>query len=348
MTAAIEQTSADVTRAFEIIYSSNLDVVQWLLSRHVADRSVVEELAQELFLKVWQEMAAGRLVFQRLGKLVAFFEPRARWEAMAYLRRRSSIERQRQRSLESEEISFDTSHAALRSAVPGADVTVPNRLDIGRALAMLPAAERRAVALRYLEGMTPGEVAETIGASPRVERARTNSALRTLREAYGVPEQSATDRTRKAADDKQAAIEAYRASVAAGAPLTFDALGKRFGHTHMWAVKLLRASGDRPPEVHDKGARALAQLREELNAGTYAPGARMAFHQIGGHLGIGRGAVVAKVLDALTAEGLLEKRDGNHRERGYFVTGPLAPVIPLRPRRQAAPATVRTGLGRAA
>lgn len=348
MSVATVQVSIDVTRAFEVIYASNLDVVQWMISRHVADRSVVEELAQDLFVKVWQEMAAGALVFQRLGKLVAFFEPRARWEAMAYLRRRSSIECRRQRSLDTEELPFEQSHAALRSAVPGPDATVPSRLDIGRVLAMLPAAERRVVALRYLEDMAPAEVAQTIGVSSDAERARANRALRTLREAHGVPEQSASDRRRRAADERLAAIEAYRASVAAGAPLTCKALGARFGHAHDWAMELLRNSGDRQAEVRDKGARALVQLREELNAGTYAPGERMAFHQIGGHLGIGRGAVVAKVLDTLAAEGLLEKRDGNHRQRGYFVTGPLAPVIPLRPRTKPIAPTIHAGLGRAA
>lgn len=61
-----------------------------------------------------------------------------------------------------------------------------NRLDIGRALALLPAGQRAMVVLRYLEDLPVREVAMIMGTAEGTVKSQTARGVEALRRALGV------------------------------------------------------------------------------------------------------------------------------------------------------------------
>jgi RNA polymerase sigma-70 factor (ECF subfamily) len=80
--------------------------------------------------------------------------------------------------------------AALALVAPGArhEGEGADRAELARALALLPAAQREALLLRYADGLSVEEAATALGCPEGTVRSRVHHALRSLRAVPGLAE----------------------------------------------------------------------------------------------------------------------------------------------------------------
>lgn len=131
-----------------------------LLSLHVGDRQVAEELAQDVLAKVCQH-------WPRLEDPRAWTNRVAINHANSWLRRRAAERRAmaRRRGQQVEEAPPDPADAvAVRAAV-----------------ARLPRRQRTALVYRYYAGLSVAETAEAMACAPGTVRALTHQAIAALR-----------------------------------------------------------------------------------------------------------------------------------------------------------------------
>lgn len=133
------------------------------LSHIVADRAVGEELAQEALIRAHQRWDRVQSLESPLGWTVHVGANLAR----SHLRRRR-LERRLVGGQQRPEVHHDpeiTDTVALRSA-----------------MAMLTPAQREAVVLRHLLGLSPEQTGRLLGLDAAAVRARTHRAIRVLRQ----------------------------------------------------------------------------------------------------------------------------------------------------------------------
>jgi RNA polymerase sigma factor (sigma-70 family) len=335
-------TTRDTAAQFEELYAQHFTPIVRLFRYWDQDWATAEDLTNELFEQLWRDVCAGAVALDQVERPGGFLKMRARWVFSRYLHKRHA---ERERPLDAGEVPFDQTDAGLRCALPAPDATVPTSLDLGRVLAMLPQQQRRAVALHYLEDQPVHHIAEQTGyTGPAVEQ-QISRALFTLRATEGLPTRTIRDMRASEARDRKDAIEAYRASVAAGKPLTMAALGKRFGRSVTWATTLLRTSGEQRPRANTE-TRVRETLRGQLTAGSWGPGEQLPTStELAADFGLHKGNI-GRILRTLAAEGLIEKRPvGATRREGYFAraAAPMAAVADLDAYRAARQARTANG-----
>ncbi|MCC6177704.1 MAG: sigma-70 family RNA polymerase sigma factor [Chloroflexi bacterium] len=158
-------------RALEIAYDRHARAVFALAVKLLGDPEAAEEIVQETFLKLWHRPETyvpmrGRLVTWLLG--------------VAHHR---SVDRLRRRRLEQR---HGTDARLVETGVdhhdPLDDVLSTLRGEaVARALATLPTAQRLAVELAYLKGMTQVEIAEHLGEPLGTIKTRLRLAMQKLR-----------------------------------------------------------------------------------------------------------------------------------------------------------------------
>jgi len=157
--------------AFAELYDATSPIVFGIALRVLRDRAQAEEVAQEVFLEVWRTAAR-----YDPGKGT----PSAWINTMAH---RRAIDRVRSAELSTQR---DQRHAEdqLASTAPDISEEVVRR-DVGRrvrrALATLPEAQRRPLALAYFDGRSQREVAEIMGLPLGTVKTRMRDAMRRLR-----------------------------------------------------------------------------------------------------------------------------------------------------------------------
>jgi RNA polymerase sigma-70 factor (ECF subfamily) len=153
-----------------------------LANRVVADRTLAEEVVQEVFLRLWD--TPDRFDAER-GSLRSYLLAQCHGRSVDLIRseqsRRTREEREhRQRA----EAGYDLEHEVW-------DLTVAEH--VRDALATLPGEERKAIELAYFAGHTYREVAELLGQPEGTVKSRIRSGLRRLHQgmtAAGVGVQS--------------------------------------------------------------------------------------------------------------------------------------------------------------
>jgi RNA polymerase sigma-70 factor (ECF subfamily) len=153
-----------------------------LANRVVADRTLAEEVVQEVFLRLWD--APDRFDAER-GSLRSYLLAQCHGRSVDLIRseqsRRAREEREhRQRA----EAGYDLEHEVW-------DLTVAEH--VREALATLPGEERKAIELAYFAGHTYREVAELLGQPEGTVKSRIRAGLRRLHKgmtAAGVGAQS--------------------------------------------------------------------------------------------------------------------------------------------------------------
>lgn len=142
----------------------------------VGDRALAEEIAQETFLKAFQHAASFDA---RRGKVVTWLLSVARNSAIDALRLR--------RALPTDPQALALLRAGAREPGPEeAPVQADEAEALKRALAELPAEQRRALVLAAFYGRTGREIAELEGAPLGTIKTRIRSALIKLRGALEV------------------------------------------------------------------------------------------------------------------------------------------------------------------
>jgi RNA polymerase sigma factor (sigma-70 family) len=325
-------TTLAVAEQFQAIYAKYHARIETQLYFWINDRTTAEDLAADVFTKLWQDMSQGGLQLDDINHPYAYLRKRAEFVKLKHFERLAA---HRERVLVHEALE-DADHSrieALAASRTQSDTaeTVNARVDVGRILAMLPAKQRRVVALRYLEDLDLTTVAEQTGWREGMVKRHTADALNALRQMAGVS--TGAERDQSAAERREQMRRTYVESVAAGAPLTVAELARRFGRTHNIANKAV-ADLLAPVVSINRKAECREELRGALIAGKWAPGATLpSSGELAEQYQVSTG-LISKVLVSLAAEGLVMKLTGP----GYGSRG----------RYHATPATGRTELHRVA
>ena len=159
--------------AFEQLYRAHVDRVHGLCLRMCADRRRAEELTQDAFVRAWQNMRSfrGRSRFSTWLHRIAV---NVVIEAM----RTEKRGRERHLSVLREGGWQSGSHPAVHPP----DGPVDARIDLERAIAMLPPGARTVLVLRDIEGMKYEEVADATGLALGTVKAQLYRARRLLRD----------------------------------------------------------------------------------------------------------------------------------------------------------------------
>lgn len=165
---------------FENAYREHAEAVTGLARRLLGDRSLAEEVSQEVFLRLWRR--PDRVDPSR-GSLRAFLLAECRSRAVDAIRRESARRRREVREGRSKDrcavadVASDVCEAAVREQVAGLVQTLPDR-------------ERDAICLAYSGHITYREVAVVLDTPEGTVKGRIRSGLRRLRsqmEERGLP-----------------------------------------------------------------------------------------------------------------------------------------------------------------
>jgi RNA polymerase sigma-70 factor, ECF subfamily len=157
--------------ALEIIYARHARPVFSLALKMLADHGAAEEVVQETFLKLWQRPSS---YLPERGPLLSWLLGVAHHRAVDRLRRRRLELRHTAegRPEHDRDSSVDPEDELIKSVRGQA---------IQRALERLPVAQREAVLLAYMRGMTQVEIARALGEPLGTVKTRLRLALQKLR-----------------------------------------------------------------------------------------------------------------------------------------------------------------------
>lgn len=163
-------------RAFAAVYDLLGAAVYGLARRVVRDPARAEEIAQEVFIQVWQSAAR--------------FDP-ARGSAKAWvltLAHRRAVDAVRHdQAATNRENRYDWSSGPDFDEVEETVSTTLEHEQVRRCLDGLTELQREAVNLAYYNGHTYGEVAEVLDTNPATIKTRIRDGLVRLRDCMGVP-----------------------------------------------------------------------------------------------------------------------------------------------------------------
>ena len=162
----------DMERAFLASYDANADALFRHCLIRVRNRELAKDLVQETFTRTWGYLAEGNAI----DHVRAFLYRTLQNVIVDTMRRKKSV------SLDEmhEEEGFEP---ADEHPDPGAEVREEARMAV-RLVSMLDETYASAISLRYMEGLTPGEIAKILGVSENVVSVRIHRGLKQLRELW--------------------------------------------------------------------------------------------------------------------------------------------------------------------
>jgi RNA polymerase sigma-70 factor (ECF subfamily) len=175
-TELMMRVQADDASSFATLLDRNRNLVVNYLARLVLNRAIAEELAQDVFIRVYRSR-------QR-------WEPTAKFSTWLYrITTNVALNHFRDQKRTQHHISLDMQDAApLRRQVQDVAVLVEDRLvrdvvaqQIRRAIRSLPAKQRAAVIMHKYDDMDYSQIAGALGCSPSAVKALMFRAYETLR-----------------------------------------------------------------------------------------------------------------------------------------------------------------------
>ena len=152
------------------VYRRHAGAVFALARRRLSDRTLAEEVVQEVFLRLWN--APDRFDPDR-GSLRSYLLAQCHGRAVDLIRSESSRRRREEREVTmTAEGGYDLEHEVW-------DMAVADR--VKGVLQSLPAGEREAILLAYFGGHTYKEVADLLGTPEGTVKSRIRSGLKRMR-----------------------------------------------------------------------------------------------------------------------------------------------------------------------
>lgn len=160
--------------AFEAIYLRHADLVYSIALRVVADPGIAQDVAQEVFLRVWRHPS---LFDVTRGRFVSWLMSVARNRAVDEVRSRGRRRLREVTSTPGAEDPADPQAVDPQTAAQMAD----ERDEVRKALALLPDEQRVAIELAYFGGMTQQEIASVLATPLGTVKTRVRLAMKKLR-----------------------------------------------------------------------------------------------------------------------------------------------------------------------
>lgn len=157
--------------AFEDAYRTHATAVFELARHLLGDRSLAEEVTQEVFLRLWRR--PGRFDVGR-GSVRTFLLTECHGRSIDAIRSESARRRREERDVRSNAVhgSGDVASEVCDSAV---------RDEVARLLEALPEAEREAISLAYSSHATYRQVASMLDTPEGTVKGRIRTGLRRMR-----------------------------------------------------------------------------------------------------------------------------------------------------------------------
>jgi RNA polymerase sigma factor (sigma-70 family) len=183
--------TADPAAMFSALYAEFFGRVCAVVNRRVEDWDLAQELTQEMFCGLWEQVAAGTLDLAEIYAPLGFLANRAKWAVAHYLRSTRVL---------AEESTRDDVLVKLADRDEHPIDVVTARLSVGQMVFGLPFASRRALALHLWEDMPVQAVAEQTGQSVHAVKAQVAEGLAELRALMGVRAEQVAAQVSAAAD----------------------------------------------------------------------------------------------------------------------------------------------------
>jgi RNA polymerase sigma-70 factor, ECF subfamily len=152
------------------VYRRHAGAVFALARRLLADRTLAEEVVQEVFLRLWND--PDRFDPDR-GSLRSYLLAQCHGRSVDLIRSESSRRRREEKELTlAAEAGYDLEHEVW-------DMAVADR--VKATLQSLPEVEREAILLAYFGGHTYKEVADLLGAPEGTVKSRIRAGLKRMR-----------------------------------------------------------------------------------------------------------------------------------------------------------------------
>jgi RNA polymerase sigma-70 factor (ECF subfamily) len=172
----VQRVVARDAEAFARLYDRYADLVYSVALRVLADPALAEDMAQDVFLRLWRTPTAYDAT---RGRFVSWLVSVARNRAVDEVRLRG---RRRVREVGDSTGSDDPPDG--RAEDPQLAVQIQaDRLAVRRALRLLPEEQRVAIELAYFSGLTQQEIAEQLQQPLGTIKTRTRLAMKKLRAA---------------------------------------------------------------------------------------------------------------------------------------------------------------------
>lgn len=311
-------SAASPEEVFEQVFQAQRTFVERLFYYHYEDWQLSEDLAVEVFERLWLSLSSGSMVLTNPEHPRALLRKMADYVRWAYNKREMQ---KKDKPLRKGETALDSLRPALREAAAQLAVAdeVAGESNLGAMLAMLPEKQRRAVALRYVADMDQAEVAEATGWPERTVKFHAINGLNALRAAAGLP----TGGTRSAdgARRREEIRRVYQESIEAGSPLTTVAMARTFSCSPSLIRKYIAGidAGPAPTPIRE---RVRQHLAAGLADGTFPAGSLMPSSQDLAKQFDTLSGNVCPVFHELEAEHLVVKFAGR------YYAGATAPAAP--------------------
>lgn len=175
LSALLTRTARGDEQAFADLYDSVAGIVLGLARRVVRDPARAEEIAQEVFIQVWQSACR--------------FDP-AKGSAKTWIltlaHRRAVDAVRRDQSASDREARYDWTGGADYDEVEEEVTTRLEHEQVRKCLGSLTELQREAVTLAYYQGYTYADVATVLKANPATVKTRMRDGLIRLRDCLGV------------------------------------------------------------------------------------------------------------------------------------------------------------------
>ncbi len=167
----------NLTVIFENTYKNQSDAIFRFCLLRVSNREQALDITQETFLRLWQTLAADKEVLNDK----AFLFTIARNLIIDWYRKKKSMSLDRMLQNDREETPFDV---VDKTTLDNLELGPEGRYLLDKIQELSPTA-RDPVYLRFVEGLSPQEIAEILGISTNAASVRLNRGLSELRKITG-------------------------------------------------------------------------------------------------------------------------------------------------------------------